>query len=87
MKILAQTRDGKDGLVGNVAALGENDISQSRGSVDDPFHSTVRDSDTGREIQYAQVLVGLGQGQREEGALINQLTVCEAQFAEGLTLH
>ncbi len=86
VQIFAQAGDGVYGVIGDQAALGKHEVSQAGGHLDDLLDGPVCELETRREVEDAQVLVGLRGREGEEGVVIDELAVGEAQLAERLAL-
>jgi len=56
MQVLAEARYGIYSSIGELAAFGEDEISETRGGADDPLHRGIGDEHTIGQVQDAQVL-------------------------------
>ena len=69
MQVFAQTSNGQDSSVGNVAAFGENQVTESRGSVDDLLDTRILQLSAICQVQYSQTLVCSLRREAQEGLI------------------
>lgn len=82
VEVLAQTCDGQDGSVCNVAAFGEDQVAESRSSIDYLLNAGILEFSAIGEVKDTQAVVrGFGR-EVKEGLVGNLPAVCQAQFAE-----
>lgn len=86
MQVLAELRDGEDGLIGNVATLCEDEIAKTRSGGDDLLDGMVGDPSAGGKVEDAEVVKDHPWGKREEGAVVHELTHCQTELSKGFTL-
>lgn len=86
MQILAEAGNRMHGSISDVPAFRENKIAQARGDIDDFLDGTICQANTRCEVENAKVFKYSFGGERKEGVVIDEFTVCQTQLAQSLAL-
>lgn len=80
MQVFAELGNGVDGDVGNVAALGQHEISQSWSNGYDLLDCNIRKSRARGKIKNSEVFVNMAVGKVEKGVVVDEVAAGEAKF-------